>query len=258
MTGAVAGAGARVAITMPATARPTAARMVAGLLREEILGHPGADPWFLGSEDELLERLGVSRPTLRQAARLLEAEQLLEVRRGLKGGLYGRKPDTEGVIHATSVFLRSEGTTLLDVVEVQVLVTPACAGSAARHPDPAARAALLDFALALRDTAAGPDGIRRYGRARIEFSRRLAELSHNPVLRLVQHLLADIAATGGPVLLDPGAVGESLDYYESVARCIAAGDAEGAESAARAANLQTLHRVRALADSEGLSVLRTR
>jgi len=50
----------------------------ATVLREEILAYEGEEEeWLLGSEDEVLGQLGVSRPTLRQASRILEQEQLL-------------------------------------------------------------------------------------------------------------------------------------------------------------------------------------
>lgn len=55
---------------------------------------------FLGAEDELLARLGVSRPTLRQAAKIVENERLISVRRGTKGGLYAARPDVADVLHA--------------------------------------------------------------------------------------------------------------------------------------------------------------
>ena len=42
---------------------------------------------FLGSEDELLLRFGVSRPTLRQAAKMVANDRLITVRRGTGGGV---------------------------------------------------------------------------------------------------------------------------------------------------------------------------
>jgi GntR family transcriptional regulator, transcriptional repressor for pyruvate dehydrogenase complex len=91
----------------------SAVSATAEVLRSEILLRDDGD--WLGSEDELLGRLGVSRPTLRQAARLLEAEELLVVRRGLNGGLFSRRPTSDAVARMASVYLRSEGTTVVDL-----------------------------------------------------------------------------------------------------------------------------------------------
>jgi DNA-binding GntR family transcriptional regulator len=67
-------------------------------LRELVLAtHSGA---LVGSEDALVQELGVSRSTVRQAARLLEGEGLLRVKRGINGGYYGSRPD-ENTIKAT-------------------------------------------------------------------------------------------------------------------------------------------------------------
>jgi len=51
----------------------------AARLREMIFAHE--DGAYLGSQGEIMERLGVARVTLQQTARLLEQEQLLRVQR---------------------------------------------------------------------------------------------------------------------------------------------------------------------------------
>jgi len=55
---------------------------------------------LIGSEEALIARLGCSRSTVRQVARLLEREGLLKVRRGINGGYFGARPDA-GTIEAT-------------------------------------------------------------------------------------------------------------------------------------------------------------
>ncbi|MFD9663547.1 FadR/GntR family transcriptional regulator [Rhodococcus sp. NPDC059968] len=112
------------------TAAPQA---TAEVLREEILLRDGENS-YLGSEDDLIERLGVSRPTLRQAARILEQENLLVVRRGVNGGLFCRRPDASAVTHATAVFLRSRHASVQEVFDTRLLVEVECAALAAKAP----------------------------------------------------------------------------------------------------------------------------
>ena len=53
---------------------------------------------LIGSEDMLLEKLGFSRSTVRQVARLLEREGYLRVRRGINGGYFGSRPDAATIV----------------------------------------------------------------------------------------------------------------------------------------------------------------
>lgn len=72
-------------------------------LRAEVLARDeGA---FIGSEESLETLLGVSRPTMRQAARMLEREGLLRVKRGNNGGYFGTRPDNDFIEATVSTYL---------------------------------------------------------------------------------------------------------------------------------------------------------
>lgn len=64
---------------------------------------------LIGSEDELLQRLKVSRVTVRQAARLLEREGVLRVRRGINGGYFAARPSVQMVETIVSAYLNTLG-----------------------------------------------------------------------------------------------------------------------------------------------------
>ena len=72
---------------------------------------------FLGSEEELMEALGVSRPTFRQVARLLVHEQVLTIKRGVGGGFFARRPTLSTVSRAVAAYLNSRQTSLQQVWE---------------------------------------------------------------------------------------------------------------------------------------------
>lgn len=95
--------------------RPLTAR-VAQRLRRLSLAR-GQDV-FLGSEKELMATFGVSRPTFRQAVNLVAHEQLVEVVRGTRGGIYSRRPDIGGVIGPATAYLMTRRTTLRDMLEI--------------------------------------------------------------------------------------------------------------------------------------------
>jgi DNA-binding FadR family transcriptional regulator len=84
---------------------PKAAELVAEALRTRILRRELLPGDRLPAESLLMTQYGVSRPTLREALRLLEAQELLEVRRGARGGGVVRQPSTRPAMEAISLWL---------------------------------------------------------------------------------------------------------------------------------------------------------
>src|SRR3954462_6580915 len=79
---------------VPARLRvPKMAELVAGELRRQIVSRDLAGGDALASEADLMTRFGISRPTLREAFRVLESEGLIGVRRGAHGGARGKPPN---------------------------------------------------------------------------------------------------------------------------------------------------------------------
>jgi GntR family transcriptional repressor for pyruvate dehydrogenase complex len=78
------------------------------------------DGALIGSEDVLLAKLGFSRSTVRQVARLLEREGYLRVRRGLNGGYFGSRPDRATIASTVSAYLE---TLDMDAQDVTVIAS---------------------------------------------------------------------------------------------------------------------------------------
>ena len=66
---------------------------VAIILRKRILSLQEAA--YMGSQASIAAEVGVSLPTLRQAARMLESEGLLTIKPGKDGGYFTRRPTIE-------------------------------------------------------------------------------------------------------------------------------------------------------------------
>lgn len=79
---------------------------VASILRDRILGME--EDVYMGSEAEISAEIGVSMPTLRQASRMLEYEQLLVVKPGKGGGYFTRRPTIETAIKSASQYLSAK------------------------------------------------------------------------------------------------------------------------------------------------------
>lgn len=62
---------------------------------------------LLGSETEIVAKLDVSRVTVRQAARLLEQEGILIVRRGKNGGYFSARPSLDLIENVVCTYLET-------------------------------------------------------------------------------------------------------------------------------------------------------
>lgn len=111
------------------------AEQVADELRRRILRGELADGSILPKEDELLLQFPVSKPSLREAMRILEAEGLLRVRRGKLGGSVVRRPNAANVAYTVGLVLGSQEVGLSDVGNALLQVEPACAGLCAQRAD---------------------------------------------------------------------------------------------------------------------------
>jgi GntR family transcriptional repressor for pyruvate dehydrogenase complex len=138
----------------------------------------------LGAEDELLLRLGVSRPTLRQAAKIAESERMITVRRGIKGGFYAERPDAADSIKALARYLRLNGATLSDVFVITGPVAEEAGALAAACADPALRALLEVFVGQIDANDTAESIIRAEG----DLARLLARMSGNPAVQLVMEI----------------------------------------------------------------------
>jgi DNA-binding FadR family transcriptional regulator len=162
--------------------RGLVANKITDLLREEILAHE--DGYFLGSEEELLERFNVSRPTFRQTARMLEQEQILVVRRGLGGGYYTRAPSIETVARSAATYLRSRRTTERQLVEASKAAAVVLTEQAARSDDEEGRRELARCLDAMRANEVAEGDFFEYHLLEMQFGAAIARLADNPALEL--------------------------------------------------------------------------
>jgi DNA-binding GntR family transcriptional regulator len=76
------------------------AQLLAETVRDEIVRSDCPPGTRLGREPELMERYDVSRPTLREGLRLLEADGFVSVRRGPGGGVFVERPGRAQLVAA--------------------------------------------------------------------------------------------------------------------------------------------------------------
>ncbi len=155
---------------------------------------------LLGFEDELLERLGVSRPTLRQAAALVAQEQLLTVKRGGGGGYFARIPSASAVAHMAAIYLQAHKAGLREIVQSIEPNTVEITRLAARNRDQNDVRALTAFAE--RERALDEKSMTRadFIRGFREHNRLIGVMSRNHVLTLILEIVDDAMNLRGPEL----------------------------------------------------------
>lgn len=112
---------------------PKMAELVATDLRRRILRGELVENDALPPESALMERFGVSRPTLREAFRVLESESLISVRRGAHGGARVHLPNADVAARQTALVLEHRGVSMKDVYEARGVIEPGCVAMLAKN-----------------------------------------------------------------------------------------------------------------------------
>jgi len=153
---------------------------------------------FLGSEEDLIQRLGVSRPTLRQASAQVAQEHLISIRRGMGGGYFARRPESIGVSRIAALYLQSRQASFVEIAVAMKSIRAELSALSARNTDPTQREELNAIAAQDRDpgheSTADSHSYLAFLRSEREFGRVLGVMSGNSVLVLLLEILYDFAA----------------------------------------------------------------
>jgi DNA-binding FadR family transcriptional regulator len=211
------------------------ADLVADQIRRQIVNGELREGDWLPTEPELIERFGVSRPTLREAFRMLEADSLVRVRRGPPGGARVSVPGPEAAAPIFSLLLALRGTTLDDVYAARMDLEPPAARRLAESGSGAEHDAL---AAELEHVAGSLEDATPFGQATVRFHQRLVELAGNRTMATVVTLLGEIMSRHIAVVYDRAVLADrdladrnrlALRSYERLVELVRARDGAGAE-----------------------------
>jgi len=102
----------------------------------------------IGTEHELAQEFGVSRPTLREGLRRLAGSHLIRVQKGRAGGVFVQNTPNAGigrhVSESIAAMLESETVTLYELLEARTFLEVPLAGLAAERSDETTIASLTE------------------------------------------------------------------------------------------------------------------
>lgn len=221
-----------VDLAAPKVHVPRVAEVVAAHLRLRIVAGELRDGDALPRESVLLEEFGVSRPSLREALRVLETEGLVRIRRGNLGGAVVRRPTAASAAYHLSLTLRANDVTHDDLAAARLAVEPLCVALAAGLPE---RQAIVDELTRLVDESEGCGTTAEFTEAAHTFHRRLTELCGNTTMKLVAGTLESVWASQETrvVGFEPGADSSkerrsSIAAHRRLVTAIAEGDPDRA------------------------------
>lgn len=184
---------------------------------------------MLPPERELVRRFGVSRSSIRDAIRSLEAVGLLEPRQGI--GTVVRDLSNEAVVTPVAGVLLQKQKAINELLDVRMIIEPALARRAALHATPeqlAEMQAILDQQ---------EQKVRRGEVATEEdsaFHYTIALAATNSVMLKLMHVLMDsLREMRERSLQVGGRQGKSLAGHRRILAALKQGDAAAAEAAMR-------------------------
>ena len=176
----------------PTTRNREKPEQIADELRALIVSGELSEGDSLGHEPDLVERFGVSRPSLREALRILEAEGLITVVRGVLGGVIVHEPDERMTARTAALVLQARNVTLGDVHGARTIIEAA----AVRILATAGRRVVVVKGLRAlveeqREVIEDPES---FGQANARFHERLVALAGNQTLAILAEMLNEIVA----------------------------------------------------------------
>jgi GntR family transcriptional repressor for pyruvate dehydrogenase complex len=189
---------------------------------------------FLGREEDLAAEFGVSRPTLREALKLLASGNLIRATKGPGGGIFVAHTADRGMSRslseAISMMLDTGTVTLEELLDARVLLEVPLAGLAAYRPDVATLERLRAAVSAEKE--ADQDDPDAVALADAEIHQAIAAAAGN---RMIQALTGWIFEVLHPRLIDvlqPAVVHAAVvDQHEALLAAVDKGDPARAERA---------------------------
>ncbi|PXY18445.1 FadR/GntR family transcriptional regulator [Prauserella flavalba] len=169
----------RTFVQLPHIEVPKASDVLADTLRERILSGDFPEDTALPPERDLVTQAQMSRTTVREALRILEAQGFVRLKTGRAGGAFVRLPGEESVASTVSMFIKGRRIRMETLLETRETIEPMLAQLAARRRTDA-DLERIDAANAAMARSAG--SLADFLQANVDWHVGVAEASHNELL----------------------------------------------------------------------------
>lgn len=187
----------------------------------------------LPPERELVEVFKTSRPTLREALRILEQKGLIEIKLGVRGGAYVRTPNSELIAENLGMLIRTQSVSLEHLAEFREGIEGTVAGLAAERatlPDIGILKKLLAEAKHHYDR--GIEGWHEFIKMDEKVHLEIANIAGNALYSFVLHSIHLNIHRYFSKYLKPGK-NEMEENYQDLVEIVAAIEKRDSESATR-------------------------
>jgi DNA-binding FadR family transcriptional regulator len=178
---------------------PLRALAVAGEIRARMAEGRLREGDRLPSLPELAAEFGISRPTLREALRILETEALLDLRTGDRGGATVRAPSVRVAAQLAGFVLEARQTVLADFHRALGLIEPAIVELISARIDRSTMRRLEEFSAKM---AASVDDTARFVETWDDAATVIFSATQNPALTVAAEILASVRAAVMPLIAD--------------------------------------------------------
>ena len=196
---------------------------------EQLLSNITEGHWKPGeklpSENELVEALGISRGSVRDAIKRLVGMGMLVVRRG--AGTYVNEVTPSTYFDNLLPIMLVERPEYLDVQEYRLMVEPPSARIAAVTATEAEIQAMRDSVARQRELVGHP---REFGREDANFHHLVAQCTRNSLIAKINGLIGDIMESVLQQAIVVAGYEGGPSYHQRILDCIARRDPEAAEA----------------------------
>jgi DNA-binding FadR family transcriptional regulator len=181
----------------------------------------------LGTEASLAEHFGVSRTAIRDSLRSLAASGVIDIKVGLKGGIFVAEGNAERLAETLAIQLKLIGIDTAEILDAQIAIEVMAAGLAATNATEEDIIRLRAEVDAMNRLLKQPD---EFTQASLEFHASVVAVSRNRVLMAqftaLRYVLVPLYARGTTPLVARRAVAS----HRALVACIEARDPDAARN----------------------------